>query len=294
MPAAGIATPRAQDVGALFPFAAAPMMDWPAQTLGEALAAVVPGLSVEILPSIASTNTELMSRARAGHTGPCLLVAERQTAGRGRLGRTWHSDAPTRPTDPAPVMAPVPALTFSLGMALAPASWSGLSLAVGVAVARSLHPRIGLKWPNDLWLDGRKLAGILIETATTAQQRYTVIGVGINIVARESTGLSTPPACLQELLPGIDAPAALQRVVPDLVRSVVLFESQGFAPFRDTFAQRDVLCAKDVTLSDGSSGTARGVDDSGGLLVHTSGGMKTVTSAEVSVRPSDARPGTPS
>jgi BirA family transcriptional regulator, biotin operon repressor / biotin---[acetyl-CoA-carboxylase] ligase len=286
--------PGAQDAGALSPATVAAMMDWPAQTLGDALAAVVPGLAVEVQTSIDSTNTELMRRARAGQTGPCLLVAERQTAGRGRLGRAWHSDAPFPPAGHAPVVAPVPSLTFSLGMALAPASWSGLSLAVGVAVARSLHPRIGLKWPNDLWLDGRKLAGILIETATTAQQRYTVIGVGINILPRDGAGLSTAPACLQELLPGIDAPAVLQRVVPDLVRSVVLFETQGFVPFRDAFAQRDVLCGQEVALSDGSSGTARGVDESGGLLVHTSSGMKTVTSAEVSVRPSGARPGTPS
>jgi BirA family transcriptional regulator, biotin operon repressor / biotin---[acetyl-CoA-carboxylase] ligase len=286
--------PGAQDVGARPPSAVAAMMDWPVQPLGDALAAVVPGLVVEVLPSIDSTNTELMRRARAGQTRPCLLVAERQTAGRGRMGRTWHSDAASLPDGPAPATAPVPSLTFSLGLALAPASWSGLSLAVGVAVARSLHPRIGLKWPNDLWLDGRKLAGILIETATTAQQRHTVIGVGINIVARDGTGLSTPPACLQELLPGIDAPAVLQRVVPDLVRSVVLFETQGFAPFQDAFAQRDVLSAQEVTLSDGSGGTARGVDETGGLLVHTSSGMKTVTSAEVSVRPSGARPGTPS
>lgn len=269
-------------------------MDWPARALAESLAAVLPDLVVEVLPTIDSTNSELMRRARAGHVKPCLLVAEQQTAGRGRMGRSWDSAPGSIQAGNGNAATPVsvPALTFSLGVPLAPASWSGLSLAVGVAVARSLHARIGLKWPNDLWLDGRKLAGILIETATTAQQRYTVIGIGINIAPRDIGGLSTAPACLHELLRGVDAPFVLQRVVPELVCSVLLFEAQGFGPFRDAFAQRDVLRAQTVTLSDGSSGTALGVDETGGLLVHTSSGMKTVTSAEVSVRPSGAAPGT--
>ncbi|MEO8545236.1 MAG: biotin--[acetyl-CoA-carboxylase] ligase [Burkholderiaceae bacterium] len=267
-------------------------MVWPAGSLQASLAAVLPNFAVQVLPTVDSTNSELMRRARAGHTAPCLLVAEHQTAGRGRMGRSWQSAAVSAQHGCAPAIASVPSLTFSLGVALAPTSWSGLSLAVGVAVARSLHARITLKWPNDLWLDGRKLAGILIETAITAQQRYTVIGIGINIDARDGAGLSTAPAWLKELLPGIDAPAVLQRVVPELVQSVLLFESQGFAPFRDAFARRDVLRAQAVVLSDGSSGTALGVDETGALLVHTSSGMKTVTSAEVSVRPSGAKPGT--
>lgn len=265
------------------------MTRWNALALGESLAGVLPGLVVEVLPSIDSTNSELMRRARAGQTAPCLLVAERQSAGRGRMGRSWHSEA----TDGADAQGlAIPALTFSLGLALAPASWSGLSLAVGVAVARSLHRRLGLKWPNDVWLDARKLAGILIETASTRHGRYTVIGVGINIAPRDGAGLSTAPAWLQQLWPDIDAPAALERVAPALVQAVMLFEAEGFGPFRDAFAQRDLLQGQAVTLSDGSSGTAQGVDETGGLLVHTSGGMKTVTSAEVSVRPSAATPGT--
>ena len=94
-----------------------------------------------------------MRRARAGRLEPVLLVAETQTAGRGRLGRQWHSGARAGEV-----------LTFSLGMPLRMADWSGLSLAVGVSVAQSLHPSLQLKWPNDVWLQERKLAGILIET----------------------------------------------------------------------------------------------------------------------------------
>jgi BirA family biotin operon repressor/biotin-[acetyl-CoA-carboxylase] ligase len=267
------------------------MTAWSEQALAESLAAVLPGLVVEVLPEIDSTNTELMRRARAGHTTACLLVAERQTAGRGRLGRQWQSTA--NPTHLA-ATASLPSLTFSLGMALEPQSWSGLSLAVGVAIARSLHPSVGLKWPNDLWFEGRKMGGILIETASTAQGRFAVVGVGINIAPRDGAGLSTAPACLHELLPDVTAPAALQRIAPALVQAVMLFDAQGFAPFRDAFAQRDVLRAQPVTLSDGSSGTALGVDAGGGLLVHTSAGMQTITSAEVSVRPSGAAAGSSS
>jgi BirA family biotin operon repressor/biotin-[acetyl-CoA-carboxylase] ligase len=172
-------------------------------------------------------------------------------------------------------------LTFSLGLPLAPSDWSGLSLAVGAAVAESLHPDIGLKWPNDLWLHDRKLAGILIETASFGLQRYAVIGIGTNIAqpAALPAGVAlpaTPPAWLRELLPAIDAPQALLRM------------ALGFGPFQARFNARDVLRDRAVTLSDGTSGTAHGVGEAGALLVHTALGMKPITSSEVSVRP--ARP----
>ena len=252
-----------------------PVIRWPAEAIWEAVAPMLPGFTVEILPEIDSTNTELMRRARAGRLEPVLLVAEAQIAGRGRLGREWRS-------------APGDSLTFSLGLPLAPKDWSGLSLAVGVSVAESLHPEIGLKWPNDLWWQDRKLAGILIETAMVGVQRYAVIGVGVNIAQRDATGLSTPPVGLQELLPGIDAAQTLLRMAAPLVQTVHAFQTFGFAPFAARFSARDVLRDRAVTLSDGLQGTACGVDPSGALLVHTAAGMKHVTSSEVSVRPRPA------
>jgi BirA family transcriptional regulator, biotin operon repressor / biotin---[acetyl-CoA-carboxylase] ligase len=249
-------------------------IQWPGEAIWEAVSPLLPSFSVEILPQIASTNSELMLRARAGQTEPILLVAETQTAGRGRLGRDWLSqDANT------------PALTFSIGLPLHMADWSGLSLAVGVSVARSLHPALQLKWPNDVWFEDRKMAGILIETVNIGSTRYAVIGVGLNIGPREAVGLSTHPAWLQELLPGIDAPQALQRIAAPLVQAVQVFETQGLAPFLKTFATRDALAGRAVTLSDGTLGQAQGVDGSGALLVHTDAGLKKISSAEVSVRP---------
>ena len=273
---------------------------WPAEALWEALAPSLPGFTVEVLPEIDSSNTELMRRFRGSPTveprpEPLLLVAEQQTAGRGRLGRQWQS----RRGD---------SLTFSLGLPLAPTDWSGLSLVAGVSVADSLEPlapggkpRIGLKWPNDLWLSTpqgeRKLAGILVETASWEGIRYVVIGIGINIravaldTAAPAAALpAVPPGGLQELLPELDAPATLLRIIPPLVQAVQAFERFGFAPFQARFAARDVLAGRTVQLSDGNTGTAHGAGENGALLVHTGAGMKEITSSEVSVRPVAAHP----
>lgn len=273
---------------------------WPAEAIWEAVSPLLPGFTVEVLPTIDSTNTELMRRARSGRCEPTLLVAEQQTAGRGRLGRVWQSDVGA-------------SLMLSLGLPLAPKDWSGLSLAVGVSVAESLQPvlppqgashpaRVGLKWPNDLWLGGaggdRKLGGILVETASfvapqamapspagASAARYVVVGIGINVLPRSSEGMSMPPGSLQEVEPGLDAPTALLRIVQPLVGMLQSFEGYGFGPMQPRFAARDVLQGRAVALSDGQSGTAHGVGEDGALLVHTPGGMQAITSSEISVRP---------
>ena len=278
---------------------------WPVEAIRAAVAPLLPGFSIEVLASIDSTNTELMRRARAGRCTPTLLVAEQQTAGRGRLGRDWHSGAEGEQGA---------SLTFSLGLPLSPVDWSGLSLAVGVSVAESLQPvlpaaasaspRIGLKWPNDLWLGGtageRKLGGILVETASfvapnaaassasSASARYVVVGIGLNVLPRDAAGLSIPAGCLQEVDAALDAPSALALIAAPLVNLLQSFEAYGFEPMQPRFALRDVLQDRLVTLSDGSSGTAHGVGPDGALRVHTAQGMQSVTSSEVSVRPAPA------
>ncbi|MBK9347564.1 MAG: biotin--[acetyl-CoA-carboxylase] ligase [Burkholderiales bacterium] len=259
---------------------------WPAEAIWEAVEPMLPGFSLEILPTIDSTNTELMRRARAGRLEPVLLVAEHQTAGRGRLGRSWDSGSGGRDSlgDGAQAGAALPSLTFSLGLPLAPADWSGLSLAVGLSVVESLHPALQLKWPNDVWLHDRKLAGILIETASVGDVRYAVIGIGLNIAVRDGTGLRTPPAALCELLPEVDASAALARIAAPLVQAVQRFARDGFAPLRTAFHARDALVGRELECSDGVTGTARGVDAQGALMVHTAAGLKKISSAEVSVR----------
>ncbi|MBA4266361.1 MAG: biotin--[acetyl-CoA-carboxylase] ligase, partial [Comamonadaceae bacterium] len=262
-----------------------------AEAIWEAVVPSTPGFTVEVLRSIDSTNSELMRRSRDGLMEPMLLVAEEQTAGRGRLGRNWHSRAGQ-------------SLTFSLALPMAPQNWSGLSLAVGVSMANSLHPEVRLKWPNDLWLHERKLGGILVETASSGgmpavsapQPRLVVVGVGINIARPLSSSVTPPPggpsgtpamepAGLAEVLVGMDAGEVLERVIPPLVNDLQAFAVSGFAAFGERFAQRDALHNRTVRLSDGTEGTACGVDSDGALMVLTADGMQHVNSAEVSVRP---------
>ena len=265
-------------------------MIWPAEDLWLAMVARHLSLTVEVLPQIDSTNTELMRRARAGQTEPVLLVAETQTAGRGRLGRPWHGEVGH-------------ALTFSLGLMLKPVDWSGLSLAVGLSLARSLDPQgdlgVRLKWPNDLWVKRPstdtgwgKLAGILIETALPLGVihdgdlgRYCVVGVGINIAPPAMDGLSIAPLGLQDLVHGATAPQTLLQVAEPLLATLLAFERAGFAPLQNAFNARDALHNLPVTLSDGRSGVAHGVDATGALLVTTARGPEIISSSEVSVRP---------
>lgn len=256
---------------------------WFEDEITQSLVPQLPGIGVEVVAEIDSTNTELMRRSREGRSAAVLLVAERQTAGRGRLGRPWQSAQDT--LEPA-------SLTFSLGLSLAPRDWSGLSLAVGASVAESLDPSgaagVVLKWPNDLWVQDRKLCGILIETALfqpDTAERYLVIGIGINIGPREAAGLSTAPAWLKEWRPAATPGEVLREIVVPLVRDVLLFGDSGFVPFAARFAARDVLRGRDVRLSDGTEGRCEGVGWGGELLVRTAAGVQMISSAEVSVRP---------
>lgn len=278
---------------------------WPLEDLWLALSALCPGLSLELLPSIDSTNSELMRRARQGQVDPVVLIAENQTAGRGRLGRNWAS-------------APGHSLTFSVGLMLHPPDWSGLSLAVGVALAEALtqllhaqaphvphpdptRPVLGLKWPNDVWCDPgtgpHKLGGILIETATVPEGttslpgRFAVIGIGLNIRTPGAVDSTIPPLGLAELEPGLQAPELLRHLLPTVLRTLLDFNQEGFAPLVSRFIRRDLLLDQPIRLSDGREGWARGVDTQGRLLVDTSAGREMVTSNEISVRPRTASAG---
>lgn len=265
---------------------------WPLEALWAQLEPLRPGLSVEALVETDSTSTRLLERARSGDGAPCLLVAERQTAGRGRLGRTWFSDTSSSTADGPG------SLTFSLGLTLAPADWSGLSLAVGVALAEALHPGVRLKWPNDLWLideaapgaPGRKLGGVLIETAALPDGgRYAVIGVGLNLARPEARPeITQATAGWREIEPLARAPEMLARLAPPLLIALGVFEQQGFAAFTARFAARDALAGRPVQTTDPGAehGVADGVDARGALRVRTERGEEClIRSGEVSVRP---------
>ena len=266
-----------------------PLAAWHDTALREFLAAQWPRLELEVVASTGSTNTDLLERLRLGDTRPRLRVAERQTAGRGRHGRMWRSEAGA-------------SLTFSLALPLERNDWSGLSLAVGTALADALDaahpPRIGLKWPNDLWvLDapgrGRKLGGVLIETVAPPVLRVAVIGVGLNVRPSASVagdaGAEGGLATLAELDPSLDPPAAFARVAPALLRAVRRFDAEGFAAFHAAYGRRDGLAGHPVrtTHPQAPAGIAVGVMPHGALVVRTAEGARVeVTSGEVTVRPS--------
>ncbi|THU04434.1 biotin--[acetyl-CoA-carboxylase] ligase [Lampropedia puyangensis] len=267
------------------------------------------GIRVEWVPSIDSTNTELMRRASQGDMQACVLMAQEQTAGRGRMGKPWHMHAEQ-------------ALALSIGVPLNPRDWSGLSLVVGLAVVSALTQwarqtgaaapspaeRLGLKWPNDVWLmapdgQGRKMAGILIETAgrtlpaastgagsfssaATSSSRYAVIGMGVNLRPQALEGTSVPPANVQEWAGApVEEQTLLALLVPSVLSAVRQFEHEGFAAYQQAFAAWDLLAGRPVALSDGRVGDGLGVDVQGELLVAIDGQVVSVTSGEVSVRP---------
>jgi BirA family biotin operon repressor/biotin-[acetyl-CoA-carboxylase] ligase len=286
-------------------------LHWGAEALWQQLRPLLPGLSVEVVERCLSTNSALLERARvdvrpepenadvlvqrsvesvafgrrAADVQPCLLIAEHQSGGRGRMGRSWQS-------------ARGASLTFSLSLPIARADWSGLSLVVGLALADALDPpvagaagRIGLKWPNDLWLmdgpgSGRKLGGVLIETVAAGRARLAVIGVGLNVQPMDTPEASTGFACLRELDTDATAPRVLHRVALPLVQALRRFEDEGFAGFAADYARRDLLAGQPVrtTQPGAPEGLARGVDAGGALLLETPAGRIAIHSGEVSVR----------
>ena len=308
--------PQSRPEAAVAVAVAATKLDWQVETLWRNLSPLLPGVCIEVLARSESTNTVLLERVRGavraaaegqgarvgdgrGADGrstfgrraedlqPCLLVAEHQTHGRGRMGRTWLS-------------GPGGSLTFSLGLCLDMQDWSGLSLAVGCAIAEALEPsaslgagarpRLRLKWPNDLWLDGRKLGGILIETVAAGEQRMVVVGIGLNISELPSQPEASSPqlfstgfAALNELQAELTAPAVLALIVPALAQALLNFPYSGFAAWHPAFERRDLTVGRAVTAGV-LDGIARGVNAQGELLVQTPQGLHSISGGEVSLR----------
>ncbi len=270
---------------------------------------------VEARAEVDSTNTRLLAHARHdAQPWLRLLVAERQTAGRGRQGRPWHSAAGE-------------SLTFSMSMPMPQAMDSSVSLALGAALAEALDPRrsdeettatawrpqLMLKWPNDLWLrddaavmGGRKLAGVLIETTSTPWGRALVIGVGVNLRPPSQPPMPAPPyglASLVELHAPLraagapqaaddaiaDAATALHILAPALLHAMHQDATADPPPWVDRWQRRDVLRGRRVQTDGGGTrvtGLACGVRSDGALLVQDDDGtLHALTSGEVSVRP---------
>ena len=245
------------------------------------------GLTVEIVNSCASTNASLLERADAGTASGHVLAAELQTGGRGRLGRKWQSGFAS-------------SLTFSVlwRFAKGTASLAGLSLAVGIAIARVLQRegvRARLKWPNDILWRGRKLGGVLIEVRGEALGPcVAVIGIGLNIRldAAHRKDIDQPVADLTEAgSPPLSRSDWLARALNELAAMLRAFDENGFAPLRSEWSRRAAHHNKPVRLllPEGRSidGIATGVDAEGRLLVETAGRRAAYVSADVSLRAQD-------
>nr|WP_288120106.1 biotin--[acetyl-CoA-carboxylase] ligase [Thiomonas sp.] len=262
-----------------------------AQALQAALAAQNLRCAVAWTPETASTNADLLERVRSGNCAldPQLRVAGHQTAGRGRQGRPWLDGKRDG------------SLLCSLAWPFAPGTpIAGLSVAVGVWLAQNLHA-LGasgaqLKWPNDVLLQNRKLAGILVELADTAQARWAVIGIGLN--------LQTPPEWPEAV--GLDACGLrtsrwdmLRLLAPAMLAGLPIYAQTGFSPWAEAWNRLHAWRGESVAVLDHgerhTTGLALGVDDQGCLLLQTPQGLRRVASGDVSLRrAADLRTTTPS
>jgi len=238
------------------------------------------GVAVEVVPETGSTNADLLARA-ATLDAPLLLIAEHQTAGRGRAGRSWLS-------------APGHSLTFSLAWRFEGGlqALTGLPLAVGTALAETLG-RLGqpvqLKWPNDLLKDGDKLAGILVETQPAAGGTWAIVGIGLNLAMPDELEekIGRPVAAVPWLA-RMDRDALMAAVLDGLAQALREFAARGFAAFSARWNLLHGWQGQLVTIVDRGEvlheGLAAGVDDAGRLLLDTEQGRMAIVAGDVSLR----------
>lgn len=241
---------------------------------------------VDALDECDSTNSELMRRAESGAPSGTVIVADRQSAGRGRRGRSWLSE-------------PESSLTFSLLWRFSGplARLSGLSLAVGVGLACGLENLgargICLKWPNDVLLrDGEggyaKLAGILVELASDRRGTQAIIGIGLNL-APPGGELPQPAAGLNQALSAApERHAVLAAILLELHRVLETFAVDGFLALKTEWQQRHAWQGDKVQILGEDAapllGRCLGADDDGALLLETASGIERIFSGDVSLR----------
>ncbi|OIQ87777.1 bifunctional ligase/repressor BirA [mine drainage metagenome] len=250
-----------------------------------ALGERAPTFALDIHDCLPSTNTHLMQMVAAGAQHGVCMVAELQTEGRGRRGRVWQAGLGN-------------SLTFSVlwRFGCGAGALSGLSLAVGVALMRALNELgvdgAGLKWPNDVLHQNRKLAGILIELQGDMDgPSAAVIGIGLNLRLPERLQKTIDQAAtdLDSIAPQpVDSSLGLGTVLRHLAEVLEQFERQGFDTLRAEWVARHAHEDRPVRLlmPDGREidGVARGIAADGALLVATANGLQRFAAGEVSLR----------
>jgi len=239
-----------------------------------------------LLDETDSTNrhlAELIAHAKSMNGMACL--AEAQSGGRGRRGRAW-------------VATPYHNLMFSMAWQFpgGPGLVSGLSLAAGLAVLQALDEYgvdgAGLKWPNDVLWDGRKLAGLLADVqGESAGPTQVILGVGVNgyIGREDAERIDQPWVDLRNILDETtDRNRLAALLIRHLRRMFQVFTEKGFAPFREEWVARHLYHGRRVRLIQGDrefSGTAEGIDETGGLIIRHARNRQVFHSGEVSLRP---------
>ncbi|WP_312243119.1 bifunctional biotin--[acetyl-CoA-carboxylase] ligase/biotin operon repressor BirA [Pantoea sp.] len=256
----------------------------PIQLLDEAvILAQLDNSRLAVIPVTDSTNQYLLERMAELKSGDA-CIAEYQQAGRGRRGRQWFSPFGAN-------------LYMSMYWRLeqGPAAAMGLSLVIGIVMTEVLQElgakEVRVKWPNDLYLHDRKLAGILVElTGKTGDAAQLVIGAGINLAMRtpDESVVNQGWINLQEAGVKIDRNELAARLINRLREALSQFEQEGFAPFIDRWAALDNFIDRPVKLIMGDRevhGIARGIDKQGGLLLEQDGEVKSWVGGEISLRP---------
>jgi len=233
------------------------------------------GAAVVWLEEVDSTNAEAARRAEAGTTGPLWIAARRQTAGRGRRGRTWMTGDNNL------------AATFLITLDLAPSAAAGVSFVAALAVADLVQAAVPetparLKWPNDVLLDGGKVAGILVESGRApAGGLWLAIGVGVNLaVAPEAT--ERPATSLAAYAPPPTPQEALDHIVARMADWLRLWTQDGLKPILTAWCARStgipgpcVARLGDRTIE----GYAEGLDSTGALRLRSPSGDEQLISA---------------
>jgi BirA family biotin operon repressor/biotin-[acetyl-CoA-carboxylase] ligase len=257
-----------------------PLLD-PAR-LKDRLGPLAGRFDVDALAECDSTSSELMRRLARNAPSGSVVVADRQSAGRGRRGRAWLAE-------------PDAGLTFSLLWKFAgpPARLAGLSLAVGVAAAMALEDLgvagVRLKWPNDILLGEAKLAGVLVELTSDRQGVQAIIGLGLNLRAPAAAGLDRPAAGLDAALERLpDRHDVLAALLVRLAGVLDAFAVDGFAGQKTAWLARHAWQDQPVSVAAEAeapyAGICRGVDDDGALLLETAAGLNRIYAGDVSLR----------
>ncbi|MCL2895931.1 bifunctional biotin--[acetyl-CoA-carboxylase] ligase/biotin operon repressor BirA [Brenneria tiliae] len=255
----------------------------PMQLLDEKqILGALPDGGVRVLPVVDSTNQYLLDRLSSLSSGDA-CIAEYQQSGRGRRGRQWFSPFGAN-------------LYLSLYWRLeqGPAAAVGVSLVIGIVMAEVLHKLgaegVRVKWPNDLYLNDRKLAGILVElTGKTGDAAHLVIGIGINLRMREPTDKVIDQGWinLQEAGIDVDRNTLSATLISELRRALATFEQQRLAPFISRWEQLDNYFNRPVKLLIGNReihGIERGIDNQGALLLESDGELTQYIGGEISLR----------